>query len=250
MTETLPSSPPSVLCVVPARSGSKGVPGKNVRPLGGRPLIQHVLKTALGAGCFSRVVVSTDCEKTAEIARETGAHVPFLRPAEIAGDTAELVDVCKHALSYFRDQGDDFDCVMSLQPTAPFITSETLQKAVALFDQRRPQCITSIAEISKGHPYIAKRRLDDNRIENFCTIPANAVVSPRQAREPAYFLTGAFYLRDVNYLMSLGDNPGHALGGDPSAIVVSDVEACDINTMLDFQIAEFLIEKGNETCVS
>lgn len=241
---------PSVLCVVPARSGSKSVPGKNIRPLGGRPLIQHVLTTARQAGCFAHIIVSTDSEAIAAAARETGVDVPFLRPAEIAGDRADLVDVCKHAVAFFQAQGRTFDAVMSLQPTAPFIRGKSLSSAVAMFGEKRPQCVTSIAEISKGHPYIAKRLLDGSRIESFCEIPAGAVVSPRQAREPAYFLTGAFYLRNTEYLMSLGENSGHALGVNPCAVVVTDWEACDINSMQDFQIAEFLIEKGNPSCES
>lgn len=232
-----------ILCVIPARAGSKGVPGKNIRPLAGRPLIAFAIAAAREAGCFVRVMVSTDGPEIAKAAEQEGADVPFLRPAELSGDKADLFDVCRHALNHYEDKGEAFDGVMSLQPTAPFITPDTLRQAARLFTETEPDCVTSVAEITQGHPYISKRLLDRNRIEDFCIIPEGAVVSPRQAREKAYFLTGAFYLRNSHYLKHLEYHGGHALGDDPAAVIVSDREAWDINSSLDFEIAEFFVKK-------
>lgn len=124
---------PSVVALIPARSGSTRVPGKNVRVLGEHPLIAYTIASALDAGLFAAVVVSTNDEPTAEIARRYGADVPFLRPAALAGPRSPDIDWVEHALTELGTRGRTFDCFAILRPTSPFRTAETIRRAWSAF---------------------------------------------------------------------------------------------------------------------
>src|SRR5215216_3869187 len=124
---------PSILALIPARAGSKRVPGKNVRPLGGHPLIAYTIAAAIDSGIFQRVIVSTDSEDFAVIARYYGAEVPFLRPAEFSGDTSPDIEWVEYTLQRLSNEGKNFDCVSLLRPTSPFRKPETIQRAWSEF---------------------------------------------------------------------------------------------------------------------
>ncbi|MEK9722733.1 MAG: acylneuraminate cytidylyltransferase family protein [Rhodospirillaceae bacterium] len=237
-----------ILCIIPARGGSKGVPGKNLRPLGGKPLISYAIETALAVEAISDVVVSTEHAMIAEIAAGFGAAVPYLRPKDIATDKAALIDVVRQGYQFFTDQGRNFDGVLCFQPTAPFVKPSTIEQAIELLSESQCDSVTTVSQMTQGHPYVAKRLGSQNTesqnvITNFCEPPPGVDISSRQSREPAYFLTGGFYLRSIDLIESpISD--GHVLGNDSRAIDVSEVEATDINTELDFRFAEFLLKEG------
>jgi len=126
-------STPSVIALIPARSGSTRVPGKNIRPLGEHPLIAYTIAAAAGSGLFGAVVVSTDDEETAAVARHYGAEVPFLRPAALAGATSPDIDWVEHALDELEAAGRRFECFALLRPTSPFRTADTIRRAWAVF---------------------------------------------------------------------------------------------------------------------
>ncbi len=232
-----------ILCIIPARGGSKGVPGKNLRPLGGRPLISHVIETAMNVPAITEVVVSTEHKMIAEIAASFGASIPYLRPRDIATDKAALIDVVRQGYWHFTNQGRKFDGVLCFQPTAPFVKSSTISEAIELLNESGCDSVTTVSEVMQGHPYIAKRMESQNVITNFCDPPPGADISSRQSRETAYFLTGGFYLRSIGLVEDLTPT-GHVLGNDSRAVCVSEVEATDINTELDFRFAEFLLKEG------
>lgn len=232
-----------VLAVIPARGGSKGVPRKNVRPLAGRPLLAWAVEAALACPAFGRVVVSTDDEEIAAAARAAGAEIPFLRPAGISHDKASLESVGRHALEFFEAKGEAYDAVLSLQPTNPFIRPETLAEAVRLMDVHRPDSVTAVAEITQGHPWIAKRLGPEGQLSDFCAIPPGTVRTPRQAREKAYYLTGAIYLRSIALLKN-GASDSHCLGERSIGVLLDAIEAQDINSELDFRFCEFIAAGG------
>src|SRR4051794_28268513 len=123
--------PSRVLGVVTARAGSKGIPGKNVKPLAGKPLILYTIESALAAGVFDRLILSTDDEAAAAIARANGCDVPFMRPAELAADTTPHLPVMQHALAWLRDhQGYEPEWVMILLPTSPLRQPAHIRAAV------------------------------------------------------------------------------------------------------------------------
>jgi len=127
MSSTSPK--PSCIALIPARSGSKRVPDKNIRPLAGHPLIAYSICAALQSRVFAAVVVSTDSEAYARIAREYGAEIPFMRPAELAGDTSPDIEWVEYTLKRLADEGRRYDCFSILRPTSPFRLPETIQRA-------------------------------------------------------------------------------------------------------------------------
>ena len=233
----------SILAVIPARGGSKGVPRKNLRAVGGKTLIARAIEAAQNSKYLDQVVVSTDDDQIAAEALSLGLELPFRRPPELATDSAPLMAVVLHAYHYFKSQGAPYDAVLSLQPTCPFITGPTIDRVVEVWLASGCESVVTVAEITKGHPYIAKRLLPGDRLEEFLPIPQGAVVAPRQKREKAYYLTGGMYLRDHRLLERSGTK-GHCLGNDSRAAVVTQIEAVDINDELDLGFAEFLSQSG------
>ena len=124
---------PSCVALIPARSGSKRVPDKNIRPLAGHPLIAYSISAALQSGVFAAVIVSTDSERYAEVARYYGAEVPFMRPAEYSGDTSPDIEWVEYTLKRLAAEGRSYDCFSILRPTSPFRLPETIQRAWSEF---------------------------------------------------------------------------------------------------------------------
>ncbi len=143
---------PSIIALIPARSGSKRVPDKNVRQLGRHPLIAYTIAAARGSGIFARIVVSTDSSEYAEIARHYGAEVPFLRAAKIAGDESPDIEWVHDALRQLRGAGDDPECFSILRPTSPFRKAETIRRAWAEFGAAPGIDSLRAVELCQQHP--------------------------------------------------------------------------------------------------
>ena len=232
----------AVLAVVPVRGGSKGVPRKNVKNLGGKPLVAHVLETLKQVQGVDHVIMSTDDTELMKVGRDCGVDVPFERPPELAKGTSPLVAVNKHALDFFAEQGTVYDAVISVQATCPFLRAESLQKAVDVWKETGCDSVSSMVEVTDSHPDIFKRLAEDSRIEPFWGFPTQTEVR-RQDRTPAYRFTGGFYLRSADLLNRI-EPKGRALGDDARGVAVSEYEAVDINTVMDFHFAEFLVQSG------
>jgi CMP-N,N'-diacetyllegionaminic acid synthase len=183
----------TVLAIIPARHGSKGIPGKNVRLLAGKPLIVWSIETARQSRYVDELVVSTDSEEIASIARMHGVCVPFLRPTELATDTAPTFVVVKHALDFYRERyGRTFDLVVLIEPTSPLREDDDIDRMLerlytgwAEFDS-----IVSVGEV-REHPSIMKR-LRGAELEPFCQDLAQT--TRRQDNVPAYFPYGVAYI--------------------------------------------------------
>ena len=143
---------PSIVALVPARSGSKRLAGKNVRMLAGHPLMAYTIAAARESGIFSQVVVSTDSSEYAAIARHYGAEAPFLRPANLSGDTSPDIEWVRHALETLRANGKTFDCFSILRPTSPFRQADTIRRAWAQFLQAGEVDSIRAVEKCKQHP--------------------------------------------------------------------------------------------------
>ena len=118
------------LALIPARGGSKGLPGKNIMPLAGKPVIAWSIEQALNSRCIDKVLVSTDSREIASIARKYGAEVPFLRPKALAADTSSTFDVISHAVDFLRKQGEEFDYIALVEPTSPLRANADLDRAI------------------------------------------------------------------------------------------------------------------------
>lgn len=221
-----------VLAVIPARSGSKRLPGKNIRRLSGVPLIAWTIRTAIAAGVFDDVLVSTDDKEIAAIAREYGASVPWLRPGELSTDTATSIDVVLHALSAYELKGSSADSVMLLQPTSPFRSMETIRRAAALHMQAGNPPVVSVCP-AKAHP--AWCFLVDG--EGCMRRYAGDGVPPARSQDlpPVYQLNGSVYLATAEDLRS---EHSFLCARTRALVVTQPEESIDIDDAWDWQLAE------------
>ncbi len=223
----------TILAVIPARSGSKGVRGKNIRPLAGRPLLHWTVEAARQSGWIDRLIVSTDSESIAAIARDAGADVPFLRPAALATDTASSVDVLVHAVSWCREQGEGYDLLMLLQPTSPLRTAQDITSGLKIMGKRGGRAVVSVCEC-EHHPLWSNTLPPDGCMADF--LPKNANVR-RQDLPPCYRLNGAFFLAETGWFMEKRT----FYGPETYALVMHQEHSVDIDSELDFRWAEFLL---------
>lgn len=228
----------NILALVPARGGSKRLPGKNIRLLGGKPLIVWSIEVAARAvGSPSDVIVSTDDEKIGETARQAGARVPWLRPSHLATDTATSVDVSLHALDWFESECGSVDALLLLQPTSPFRKIKTVKQGIEMFREngRRPVVGVSPAE---SHPYWCFR-IDGSSMQPFCIHQGSDLCS--QDLPMAYVVNGAFYIISP---MVLRSKRTFIPKGTIPLVMDSPEESIDIDTPWDWLIAEsFLLHR-------
>lgn len=190
-----------ILGIIPARGGSKGIPHKNIVTVGGKPLIQYSIDLGLKAiaeGLIDRCVVSTDDEGIAQIARDLGGDVPFLRPAEIANDTAKSIDFMIHALDFLHKSGQSFDAVLLLQPTSPLRSLEDVRNIVQRFESGRSESLISVYREDHVHALVSYH--DDDGLGIPLDENHNKGVR-RQEHKPIYVRNGAFYLTLTDYLV-------------------------------------------------
>lgn len=186
---------PKVLTLIPARKGSKRLPGKNIRNLHGKPLIAWTIEQACRCSLLDSVVVSTDCEEIAEIAKKYGAQVPFLRPQKLAADNSTSFSVVEHALQYFEQQHKIFDVVVLLEPTSPLRKMNDLDRSVQLFldNYDNYEALVSVGKIEREHPRILKKIDANNTL-----LPFSSDLSDAQE---SYFPYGVIYLVKVDSLL-------------------------------------------------
>ena len=225
------------LAVIPARSGSKGLPNKNIRPLNGKPLIAYSIEAALNAGVFDTVHLSTDSENYAEIARAFGADVPFLRSEETASDTASSWDMVLEVLENYGRLGKTFDTIMLLQPTSPLRTVEDIRQAYRLMEEKSASAVVSVCE-AEHSPLWCNTLPEDGCLEGF--IPPSAKCR-RQALEKYYRINGAVYVLTVS---ALRDWKGLEYGPDCYAYVMPQERSVDIDGPMDFLIAGALLRNN------
>lgn len=182
-----------VIAVVPARGGSRGLPGKNIRPLCGKPLINWTIECARQSPHIDELMVSTDSQEIGDIAMAAGARMPFLRPTELATDTTPTIEVVEHALEHYRNAGQKpFDYLVLLEPTSPLREDDDIDKMLAKLDAHADEfdAIVSVGE-SGAHPSIMKRLVGE-RLEPYC--PDLQMATRRQDNPPAYFPYGVAYI--------------------------------------------------------
>lgn len=228
-----------VIALIPARGGSKRLPGKNIKLLAGVPLIGWTIQTAQASACFVDVLVSTDDQHIADVARQYGANVPWLRPSELATDTASSIDVVLHAIDAWENAHGSADAVMLLQPTSPFRSVESIKRAVKLFDSTRGcRPVVSVCQAA-SHPAWCFRTTPFG-IEPY--LGWDRVHVRSQDLEPAWTLNGAIYLSSVNRLRQ----ERSFLAPDTQALVIDNFnESIDVDTFEDFAKCEAALTNGH-----
>ena len=228
------------IAVIPARSGSKGLKDKNIADVCGKPLIGYTIQAALDAGCFDTVMVSTDSEIYANIARQQGAAVPFLRSELTSGDTAGTWDAVREVLSNYKDLGQDFDYVAVLQPTSPLRNKEDIQGAYSMLLQTGVTNVVSVTETS--HPVQWCFKLDDTlSLEDYANSPYT--MCRRQELEKHYQENGAIYFVDAKKIMDSNYNlyTDHCF-----AYIMPKKRSIDIDEEVDLAIAKAMLQHGKK----
>jgi CMP-N-acetylneuraminic acid synthetase len=223
----------SVLAIIPARAGSKGLPGKNVRPLCGKPLIAWTVEKARRSTLLDAVVVSTDGADIADIARAYGAEVPGLRPPALATDVASTYDVIRHVLDTLRrDDGREFDYVVLLEPTSPLREDDDIDRMLTALDDAsdRFDSIVSVGQVSE-HPSIMKR-LVEGRVEPY--YGGETAAARRQDNPPAYFPFGVAYIAKTAALLEENTFYTRRCAGYP----IQRYQNYEIDDLFDFLCVE------------
>ena len=218
----------STLGVITARSGSKGIKNKNIRLLNGKPLITYTIESALQSQCIDELMVSTDSESYADIAKKHGAKVPFLRSEGNAADSAKSVDVLLEVLNEYEKRGSCFDNIVLLQPTSPLRTAENISSAFRLFYEKNADSVVSVCECEHS-PLLSNVLGEDLSLFGFIRESNNI---RRQEMEKYYRVNGAVYISKVNVLREIRS----FYGRNSYAYIMGQKESVDIDTEMDFEL--------------
>lgn len=224
-----------VLAVVPCRSGSRGLPGKNIRMLKDRPLMDYSIRPALDCKLIDRVVVSTDSEEYAEIARGLGADVPFLRPPPL-GEDVPTEDVLLHVLDEMRKMGHRFDVIVTLQCTTPFLKSSEIETLVNVVATNYFDSSATVCEASEKPEWMFTRS-EFGELSNIMNVDLKGDVGVRQSLPARYRLNGAGYATKVEHLIS----KKQIIVGKCFGLVMPKNRSVDIDDEFDWKIVEMLM---------
>ncbi|MDB4877475.1 MAG: acylneuraminate cytidylyltransferase family protein [Gemmatimonadetes bacterium] len=225
---------PRIMALVPARGGSKRIPGKNIRELGGRPLIEWSIGVARDIPEICDIVVSTDDFVIANVAKAAGALVPWLRPELLSTDTASSIDVCLHALDWYEAERGEVGGLLLLQPTSPFRSRESVERGIELFRTHNGRTVVGVSP-AKSHPMWCVRvtELTMHPFMDMSNVPARSQDLP-----PAYVINGTFYLASPDALRGQRSFEG----ADTIPLVIdSPAESIDIDTEWDWAVAETVV---------
>lgn len=216
------------LAIIPARSGSKRVPNKNIRILNGNPLIWYSVNAAKTSEMFEEIMVSTDSEEYAEIARQCGATVPFIRSAGNASDAASSWDMVREVLNCYKNDGKEFDTVCLLQPTSPLRTANDICGGYDVFKQRGAKAVAAVCKVEHSLS-LCNVLPNDNCMNGFLNGPFLS--------DTYYRLNGALYIVDTKLIAKTSD----IYCADSYAYIMDAEHSVDIDTVDDFWYAEFLL---------
>jgi CMP-N,N'-diacetyllegionaminic acid synthase len=228
-----------ILGIIPARGGSKGIPGKNIKLLGGKPLIKYTQDSAMKSKNLIRVILSSEDSTIIEIARKMGLKVPFIRPEEFSRDNTPSIEVIKHALRYFSDQGENYDAICLLQPTTPFRNDKLIDEAILKFIDGEYDSLISVREIPpEFNPHWA---FEDN--EGTLKIATGEIdpIKRRQELPKAYHRDGAIYLTKTEVIL----NSNSLLGNKIGYIDTTGQDYVNLDTPEDWKRAEEILKNNS-----
>jgi len=226
----------TILGLIPARGGSKGIPEKNIRKLAGKPLIAWTIEAARKSRYLDRVIVNTDSPKIAACARAYGAKTPFMRPKNLAQDSSRMIDVILHTLSWCRAHNTIPDIIALLQPTSPLRTAEDIDRAIRLLCQKGTQAVISVCK-AEYPPYWTNTLPADRRMNTF--IDPRIKNANRQELPEFYRINGAIYFAFSEYLLA---NKGF-VGKKTFAYIMPQSRSIDIDSEIDCVTAASLLKQ-------
>ncbi len=222
----------SILAIIPARCGSKGLKDKNIKELNGKPMMAYTIEAAIQSGVFEDIIVSTDSPKYKVIAESYGASVPFLRPVELASDKSTTRDAILYVLDNLPKK---YEYLMILQPTSPLRTKQNIIDSIKLLEEKNANAIVSVCEVD--HPVAWNAKLDDT----LCLDNAFSNLAQRQQQEVTYRLNGAIYLVKVDYYRRHKNIYKEKSFG----YIMDRFSSVDVDNIYDFYYAETLLRAKN-----
>jgi len=225
-----------ILALILARGGSKRLPGKNIRPLGGKPLINWSIDVVKSIPDICEIMVSTDDIEINSIAEKNGAYVPWLRPNSLSSDSASSVDASLHALDWYQNEYGAVDGLLLLQPTSPFRTQEIVKKGISLYSKF---CYNPVIGVSPTHAHPKWTfKIEDKILIPF--LEEHGMNTRSQDLDPAYVVNGCFYLISCS---DLRKGRSFFLKNTMPLVIDSDLESLDIDTESDWEYAEYCLSK-------
>ncbi|MBQ8945521.1 MAG: acylneuraminate cytidylyltransferase family protein [Lachnospiraceae bacterium] len=226
-----------IIAFIPARGGSKGIPDKNIYPLNGKPLIAYTIDAALKSVYIDDVIVSTDSNRIADISKQLGAKVPFLRPEELAGDRSNIIDAVIYTMDRLKQMGERYEMLVLLQPTQPLRRAEDIDRAVEKFYQCGRAGLVSVTEVD-DHPILI-RTIDSEGVLHSIL---NSKSTIRRQDMPLYYkVNGCIYINDVASLKedtSFNDNP--------IPYIMDKDRSVDIDEIRDLYVAESIMRDSKD----
>jgi CMP-N,N'-diacetyllegionaminic acid synthase len=224
-----------VLALVPARGGSKGVPGKNVKPLAGHSLLDYTARAARESGVIDRIILSTESSEITDAGRRAGLEVPFVRPAALAADDTPMVPVIHHALAELSRQGWSPAIVVLLQPTSPLRRPNHIREAVKLLRDTGADSVVTVVEVPRHLSPDYVMRIEDGRLKAF--LPEGERVTRRQDARPAYSRDGTVYA----FRRATFEKTGGIYGEDCRPLLIDSRDSLSIDSPADWDEAERLL---------
>lgn len=232
----------NILALVIARGGSKGIPGKNLRRLGGIPLVAYKIISARRCLHVSRVILSSDSAEIQEIGREAGAEIPFTRPPELASDIASSDDVAQHAMDWVEREGHaKYDALLLLEASTPFATSADYSQAVAIMQREQARMVVGMVH-HKLHRVFIGEMDERGRIDHIVRQMESLRRLDRQTQKPNYTMNGAFYLMDWQHYRSVRRR--YVEAESSYGVVMDTFRSIELDEPIDLAWAQFLIDSG------
>ncbi|WP_081212348.1 acylneuraminate cytidylyltransferase family protein [Salegentibacter sediminis] len=227
-----------ILGLIPARGGSKGIPGKNIKLLGGKPLLQYTWESAKASSLLDKLILSSEDPEIIETATKLGLEVPFTRPKELAQDSTPSIEVIKYALNFFREKGQNFDAVCLLQPTTPFRSPGLIDSCIKKFSSNNYDSLITVREVpAEFNPHWIFE--EKNGLLKLATGEEN-IIPRRQELPKAYFRDGAVYITKTEVLLEQNSLFGKQTGFYDT----SGTPYVNIDTSADWEKAVGLVESG------
>jgi N-acylneuraminate cytidylyltransferase len=225
-----------ILGIIPARGGSKGIPGKNIKLLGGKPLLEYTVEAAKASKLLSRVILSSDDKEIIAVAEQLGLEVPFIRPSNLAQDNTPSIEVVKQALKFFEENGEKFDAVCLLQVTTPFREHELIDRAIGKFIKGNFDSLISVREVpAEYNPHWV---FEEKEGKLKISTGENEIISRRQELPKAFHRDGAIYITRTSEILENNSLYGNKIG----FIDTTGSPYVNIDEPADWKLAEGLLK--------
>ena len=227
-----------ILGIIPARGGSKGIPNKNIKLLGDKPLLEHTAKSALASKLLDRVILSSDCSEIIKVAKNLGLEVPFIRPGNLSQDNTPSLSVIKHALEFFETKEEKFDAVCLLQVTSPFREVDLIDRSIEKFEEENFDSLISVRKVpSDFNPHWIFEPDANNQLR--IATGEEELISRRQDLPNSFHRDGAIYLTKTDVILNQNSLYGSSIGYiEPKNDLYVNIDTPD-----DWRIAEEIIKK-------